>query len=102
MFLVQILLPVRDGSGKSFPKAKYDAVASELTERFGGATAFTRTPAEGRWKPRGEAASEDDIVVMEVMVESLVPKWWRKYRERLERSFKQDRIVVRAQDIQLL
>lgn len=102
MFLVQILLPLHDRKARGFPKAKYEAVASELTERFGGVTAFTRTPAEGRWKPGGAPASEDDIVVVEVMVEDLDPHWWRKYRKALERTFKQERIVVRAQDIQVL
>ena len=102
MFLVQILLPLHDKKGRGFPKAKYETVASELTERFGGVTAFTRTPAEGRWKPGGAATHEDDIVVVEVMVERLDPAWWMKYRKKLERSFSQESIIVRAQDIQLL
>ncbi len=102
MHLVQILLPLHDAKGRGFPKANYEQVASELTERFGGVTAFTRTPAEGRWKPEGGPASEDDIVVVEVMTEGLDGKWWRNYRKRLERVFKQESIVVRAQDIQLL
>lgn len=102
MFLVQILLPLHDRKGRGFPKAKYETVASELTERFGGVTAFTRTPAEGRWKPGGAATHEDDIVVVEVMVERLDPAWWMKYRKKLERAFAQESIVVRAQDIQLL
>jgi hypothetical protein len=102
MFLVQILLPLRDAKGRGFPEAKYDAVAHELTERFGGVTAYTRTPAEGRWKPGGEAASQEDVVVVEVMVTALDPKWWRGYRKTLERSFQQRSIIIRAQDIQLL
>lgn len=102
MYLVQILLPVHDAKGRGFPKAKYEHVASELTEKFGGVTAFTRTPAEGRWKPGGGPASEDDIVVVEVMTGSLDVTWWAKYRKRLEIAFKQESIVVRAQDIQLL
>jgi hypothetical protein len=102
MHLVQILLPLHDAKGRGFPKAKYEAVADQLTELFGGVTAFTRTPAEGQWKPGGHPASEDDIVVVEVMVKTLDAKWWAKYRKTLERGFKQESIVVRAQDIQLL
>src|SRR5688572_25812479 len=102
MHLVQILLPLFDKKGRGFPKAKYDAVAAELTEQFGGVTAFTRTPAEGRWKEDGEAASRDDIVVVEVMVESLDRDWWRRYRRGLERSFTQKSIVVRAEPIEVL
>lgn len=102
MYLVQILLPLRDAKGRGFQEAKYDAVSAELTDRFGGVTAFTRTPAEGRWKPGGEAASQEDMVVVEVMVKTLDEKWWRIYRKSLERAFRQKHIVVRAQDIQLL
>jgi hypothetical protein len=102
MHLIQILLPLHDAKGRGFPKAKYEQVTNELTEKFGGVTAFTRTPAEGRWKPGGGPASEDDIVVVEVMTAGLDSKWWGKYRKALEKGFKQESIVVRAQDIELL
>ena len=72
MHLIQILLPSRDAKGRGFPEAKYDVVAAELTDRYGGITAYTRTPAEGRWKPGSEAASLEDVVVFEVMVEAVV------------------------------
>ena len=102
MHLVQILLPLRDAKGRGFPEAKYDVVAAKLTDLYGGVTAYTRTPAEGRWKPGGEAPSLEDVVVFEVMVEKLDVKWWRSYRKALERNFRQKSIIVRAQDIQLL
>lgn len=102
MHLIQILLPLHDAKGGWFPKAKYEQVTTELTEKFGGVTAFTRTPAEGRWKPGGGPASEDDIVVVEVMTDNLDRKWWGKYRKELEKEFKQESIIVRAQDIRLL
>ena len=41
-------------------------------------------------------------MVVEVMTEGLDSKWWGKYRKALEKAFKQESIVVRAQDIQLL
>ena len=100
--LVQILLPLRDGKGRGFPSAKFDAVAAELTEPFGGVTAYTRTPAEGRWKPDAQPASAEDIVVLEVMVDELQAAWWHRYRKSLERSFRQKHIVIRAQEIVLL
>jgi hypothetical protein len=40
--LIQILLPLSDNEGRRFPPAAYARVRSELTERFGGMTAFTR------------------------------------------------------------
>src|SRR5687768_4274806 len=39
MHLIQILLPVYDNDGKSFPASRYADVRRELTERFGGLTA---------------------------------------------------------------
>lgn len=45
MYLVQLLLPLRDNEKQAFPRAEFDRVRNELTERFGGATAFLRSPA---------------------------------------------------------
>jgi hypothetical protein len=102
MHLVQILLPLRDEDGRAFPKQHYDKVATVLTERFGGVTAFTRTPAEGRWMDRARMTNEDDVIVIEVMVEKIDERWWRTYRQSLEKKFKQTHIIVRAQDIRIL
>jgi len=101
MYLVEILLPFRDSKGRGFP-SQADDVAHRLTEHFGGVTSFTRSPAEGRWKPGDAPASEEDIVVLEVMVETLDEKWWRQYRRVLEKAFKQKNIVIRAHEIRKL
>ena len=102
MFLVQILLPSYDNDRRLFSKSAYDVIGAELTERFGGLTAYTRSPAEGHWKTRGEITSRDEIVVMEVMVEDLDEAWWRAYREKLESEFRQHQVVIRAQPIVLI
>ena len=101
MNLVQILLPLYDPDGVRFPAAQFDAVARELTRRFGGLTAYARSPAAGLWEEHGHT-QRDDIVVYEVMVESLDPYWWAGYRERLEDEFRQKELVVRAQEIRRL
>jgi hypothetical protein len=49
MHLVEILLPLNDNRGRPFAPEKYPAVRQHLTERFGGLTAFTRSPAQGGW-----------------------------------------------------
>ena len=94
-YLVQILLPIYDNDGNKFPSDFYASARSELAERFGGLTAYTRAPAEGLWASGGQV-KRDDIVVLEVMIERLDRQWWRAYREELERRFRQDQIVVRA------
>lgn len=94
--LVQILLPVYDKAGKRFSADLYNQVRVELTQRFGGLTAYTRAPAEGLWDT-GSEMKRDDIVVLEVMSEHLDRGWWRNYRRQLEGTFRQDQIVIRAQ-----
>lgn len=101
MHLIQILLPLRDNEGAAFDGGLYDAVQKELTERFGGVTAFSRAPAEGLWKDGGKTRG-DDIVVLEVMTDAVDEVWWRDYRSTLETRFRQDEIVVRAQQMQIL
>lgn len=101
MHLVQILLPLFDNHGQRLPKAEYDRVRDELTERFGGLTAFSRAPAEGLWQQGGRTA-RDDIVVLEVMTERVDRPWWAAYRRELEGRFRQESIVVRVQPIELL
>jgi hypothetical protein len=55
MHLVQILLPLFDNDGVSLPRQLFARVRDELTEKFGGLTAFTRSPAEGVWRPERRA-----------------------------------------------
>jgi hypothetical protein len=50
MHLIQLLLPRRDNNKQEFPAAYFSKVREELTERFGGVTAFIRSPAVGLWK----------------------------------------------------
>ena len=95
MYLVEILLPLFDNEGNPQPSGHFARVHSELTERYGGLTAFTRSPAEGLWKEDGETR-HDQIIVIEVMVPRLLASWWRAYRTRLEERFQQDKIVMRA------
>jgi hypothetical protein len=102
MHLVQILLPIHDNTQEPFPREDYRRVRQELTEKFGGITVYTRAPAEGHWKPNGNQTSREDIVIFEVMASELDSSWWRNYRRDLEARFRQDVIVVRAQQIRLL
>jgi hypothetical protein len=91
MHLVQLLLPRYD-----------EAVARELTERFGGMTAYARAPAKGEWQPAPGETVHDDIVVYEVMVEVLDRSWWARYRQELEKRLGEEELVVRAHEIERL
>ena len=103
MHLVEILLPLRDNEGEPFPRADFARVRAELVERFGGVTAHMQAPAQGVWKDEEEGTVDrDEIVVMEVMAESLERDWWKDYREALRRRFRQEELVVRATEIERL
>jgi hypothetical protein len=101
MHLIQILLPLFDNHGEHFSEELFGNVRRELTERFGGLTAFTRAPAQGLWQDEGQT-KRDDIVVFEVMTQEFDAGWWRTYRRALEKQFRQDNIVIRAQEITVL
>ncbi|MDQ3624029.1 MAG: hypothetical protein M3463_16340 [Verrucomicrobiota bacterium] len=102
MYLIQILLPLYDNEQHALPREHYVDVTSELTERFGGLTAYTRTPAEGHWKDPRERTSRDEIVIYEVMTPELDGGWWLSYRNQLETRFRQEVVVIRAQEVRIL
>jgi hypothetical protein len=102
VYLVQLLLPLYDAAGRRFDRTYYDDVASEMTARFGGLTAYARAPAMGMWQARPGETRRDDVVVFEVMVEALDRQWWAQYRRELEARFAQTELVVRAHEIERL
>jgi hypothetical protein len=87
---------VYDNNGQPFPQAEFRKVRQELTDRFGGVTAYTRAPAEGSWEDEQGRVHHDDVAVVEVMVDSLDRAWWSRYREELTARFRQTELVVRA------
>jgi len=102
MDLVQLLLPLYDNNKEPFPQKDFDRVRDELAKRFGGITAFRRSPAEGVWREGENQLSCDDVVVFEVMTEELDREWWAGYRKELEKRFRQEQLIVRATRIEQL
>jgi hypothetical protein len=102
MYLIQILLPIYTNNRQLFPDDAYDAVRETLTERFGGVTAYQRSPAYGNWKQTDAKTVKDDIVVFEVMIDELDRSWWADYREQLRQAFQQDILIVRAMPFELI
>jgi hypothetical protein len=100
--LVQVLVPVYDNDGQPFPVSEFRRIRHELTERFGGVTAYTRAPAEGSWEDEQGRVHHDDVAVVEVMVDSLDRAWWSAYREELAARFRQTELVVRATPMESL
>jgi hypothetical protein len=85
-----------------FPPETFDYVRRELTDRFGGVTAFLRSPGEGFWRIAENAVNRDDVVIFEVMADQLDRPWWAQYKHDLEQRFRQIELVVRASTIERL
>jgi hypothetical protein len=95
MHLIQLLLPLHDNEGQDFPSEYFDKVRKDLTDRFGGVTAFVRSPAVGLWK-EANGVSRDEVVMFEVMSAELDTAWWFGYRTELQKRFRQDEVLVWA------
>jgi len=99
--LVQILLPAFQATGKHHSKARFEQTRKEVTKKFGGLTSYSRAPAKGFWK-KGPSTERDDIIVLEVMVPRIERQWWKRYRQRLEKRFEQEEIIIRSISIRSL
>jgi hypothetical protein len=95
MHLIQILLPTHHRDGSDVGTEPFARVRDELAERFGGVTAYTRSPATGLWKT-GTEVERDQVVMVEVVVEVFDRDWWARYRESLEDRFGQEEVHARA------
>jgi 5-methylthioribose kinase len=102
MYLIQILLPLYDNDGRQLPQHEYEQVRDELTELVGGITTYVRSPAEGLWKENSTSTVHDDIVIYEVMTEVFDREWWQSYREELAARFRQDVLIMRVSEMQLI
>lgn len=97
MHLIQILIPVYDNDGRPFPRELFEGIRAPLIERFGGLTAFVQSPAVGLWRDKDDGETDrDELILVEVMVETFERDWWSSFRKTLERTFRQQEMVVRA------
>lgn len=101
MHLVQIILPRYENSGAPIDAERFREVRQTLLDRFGGVTAFTRSPAQGLWQDGGRV-EKDEVLLYEVMVDELDREWWARYRKELEANFHQQELVIRAHLIERL
>jgi hypothetical protein len=99
MHLIQLLIPLHDNHRHPFPPSYFDEVRKKLANRFGGVTAFVRSPALGLWKESAENINRDDVVMFEVVTEHLDVDWWTEYRHELEKKFQQEELLIWASTI---
>ena len=94
--LVQLLLPINHQDGRPVAGEEFARVRIELTEKFGGVTAYSRSPATGLWKRAEDEVERDQVTMVEVVVDEFDPRWWKQYRREIERRFGQEEIHARA------
>jgi hypothetical protein len=99
MHLIQLLLPLHDNEGRQFSVSHFSQVRRDLTDRFGGVTAFIRAPAVGLWKQSSDDISRDEVVMFEVLADQLDRNWWSLYRKQLQNKFRQDEVLIWASTI---
>lgn len=94
--LIQILLPTRTRDGEPVAVEQFARVRVELTEKFGGVTAYSRSPATGLWKNENDSIERDQVFMVEVVVDAFDRDWWAAYRGQLEVRFGQEEVHARA------
>lgn len=100
-YLVQLFLPLRGQDGTRIPPGVLHAVRKELVERFGGVTGHLRAPAQGLWENDG-GVEQDDVVILEVVVDTFDETWWTDYKKQLETRFGQKSLHGRVMALSLL
>jgi hypothetical protein len=100
--LIQILLPMHRNDGTAVPAEMFARVRGELTDQFGGVTAYSRSPATGLWKRAEDEVERDQVIMIEVVVDVFDRDWWASYREQLEQRFGQDEVHARALAMELI
>ncbi|WP_196258686.1 hypothetical protein [Pelagibacterium limicola] len=95
MQLVGVFLPLDTKHQTPIAPDVFEGIFRDLAHRFGGATAFSRAPAQGLWNDEGLMKS-DRLIIVEVMVEDVDESWWKDYRLWLKSELEQDEIIIRA------
>jgi hypothetical protein len=95
----EIYLPSKRRDGAPIPSAELDKIKSELKEVFGGYTALGE--CEGTWKTNGKE-SRDDITILRILDDGSTGFDMRAFRERIEKSLQQERLLISAREIELV
>jgi hypothetical protein len=100
--LIQMLLPTKSDYGVAFDDAMLERTRDELIQRFGGLTAYLRSPASGAWTSPQGRVEEDRVVMIEVLAPTFDRNWWRGYATTFKKRFSQESIHMRATAVETL
>jgi hypothetical protein len=96
--LLEIFLPLAFNDGQPVPEAIFELLKEELSAKFGGVTAYARSPADGLWR-KGGSTERDQLVIFEVMTDKVDKEWWSDFRRRVEELFRQNEILIRSSHV---
>ena len=102
MHLIQILLPLYDNDGIKFPASEINDIRNKLMQQFGGVTVYRRSPAEGLWNDEKGEVTRDEIIILEVMCEQVDKNWWTTFKQNLEATLKQEKVLIRRTECEEL
>ena len=94
-YLAKIFLPVSDECRTNQVADSILAETDLLTARFGGATSFVHSAAEGYLKDSAGRSTKDVVVLIEVLVDQWDQPWWGIYKQDLDKRFQQQEILIR-------
>jgi inorganic pyrophosphatase len=100
--LIQLFLPIENEAGKPFPDKYFSAVKQQLTSKFDGLSIYENAPVSGRWKDDKAETIKDRLLIFEVMADELEIPYWEKYKQDLQKQFKQESIVIRCLHMNLI
>ena len=95
-FLMQLVLPTHNNAGEAFADQIWEDLKTRLVDKFGGVTAFRRSPAQGVWSPTPDRRASEDVFMVEVMTDALDVAWWAALQQEFEASLDQEHIIIRA------
>ena len=100
--LIEIFLPLNTNDGTPQPVQIFRRTREQFADQFGGETAFTRNSAKGVCLLEDNERLEDDIIVYDVMAETVDRLWWQSYKRDLAERFQQEEILIRATAVSLI
>jgi inorganic pyrophosphatase len=100
--LIQLFLPTIAKNGKPFPRSYYDTVREQLTDKFNGVSMYFNSKVSGVWKDEDAKLVKDELMVFEVMSDAITLDFWKSYQRSLQKQFKQESILIRCMDMNLI
>ncbi len=98
----ELYVPLVLGGGKRVPKGQIQALKKRLVARFGGLTHFPQHN-KGIWRV-GDSTFREKIIILRVLAKESrnVRAFWIDLKKRLERQWKQTKILIVTRKVKVV